>query len=83
MGVSAEKSKVMTNSMNNISADISMNGPKLEEVAISSTWEQPCASMAPAQQTSAFRITSAMAAMARLNRIRQCNTISFESKFKM
>ena len=30
--VSTEKKKIMTNSMNNISADISMNGQKLEEV---------------------------------------------------
>ena len=30
--VSPEKSKVMTNSMNNIGADTSMNGQKLEEV---------------------------------------------------
>ena len=32
MGVSTEKSKIMTNSMNNISAHIGMNGQKLEEV---------------------------------------------------
>ena len=32
MEVSTEKSKIMTNSMNNISADISMNGQKLVEV---------------------------------------------------
>ena len=31
MEVSAEKSKIMTNSTNNISADIRMNGQKLEE----------------------------------------------------
>ena len=30
--VSTEKSKIMTNSINNISADISMNSQKLEEV---------------------------------------------------
>ena len=30
--VSTEKRKIMTNSMNNISADISMNSQKLEEV---------------------------------------------------
>ena len=30
--VSTEKSKTMTNSTNNLSADISMNGQKLEEV---------------------------------------------------
>ena len=33
MEVSAEKSKIMTNITYNISADISMNGQKLEEVA--------------------------------------------------
>ena len=32
MEVSTEKSKVMSNSTNSISADISMNGQKLEEV---------------------------------------------------
>ena len=32
MEVSTEKSKIMTNSLNNISADISINGIKLEEV---------------------------------------------------
>ena len=32
MEVSTEKSKTMTNSTNNLSADISMNGQKLEEV---------------------------------------------------
>ena len=31
MEVSTEKSKIMTNSTNNISANISMNGQKLEE----------------------------------------------------
>ena len=32
MEVSTEKSKIMTNSTNNISTDISMNGQKLEQV---------------------------------------------------
>ena len=32
MEVSTEKSKIMTNTTNNISADIRMNGQKLEEV---------------------------------------------------
>ena len=32
MDVNTEKSKIMTNSTNNISADISMNGQWLEEV---------------------------------------------------
>ena len=33
MEVSTEKSKITTNSVNSISADISMNGQKLEEMA--------------------------------------------------
>ena len=44
---STEKSKIMSNGTNNISADISMDGQKLEEVAILSTWEQTCGKMAP------------------------------------
>ena len=40
-------------STNDISADISMSGKKLEEVASSNTWEQHWAKMAPAQQKSA------------------------------
>ena len=53
MEVSTENGKIMTNSTNNISADISMNGQKLEEVTSFSTWAQPSAKMAPAQQMSA------------------------------
>ena len=47
MGVSTEESKTMTDSTNNISADISMNGKNLEEVT------KPCARIAPAQQKTA------------------------------
>ena len=47
----------MTNSMNNISADISMKSQKLEEVtSFSSTYKQPCAKMAPALQKSESRL---------------------------
>ena len=49
MEVITKKSKIMTNSTNNISADISMNGQKLEEVTGFKYPEQPCAKMAPAQ----------------------------------
>ena len=51
--LSTEKSKIMTYSTNNISADISMNGQKLEVVNF---WEQPCARMASVQQKSASRL---------------------------
>ena len=51
--VSTERTKIMTNSTNNIWADISMNGQKLEEMTSFKYPEQLCARMAPAQQKSA------------------------------
>ena len=69
MEVSTEKSKIMTNSMNNISADISMNGQKLEEVI---SFKYLGATLCKDGTCSAeirIRIASAMAATARLNRI--------------
>ena len=53
MKVSTEKSKIMTNNTNNISAGIIMNGQELEEMTTFSTWKQPCARMAHTQQKSA------------------------------
>ena len=50
MKVSTKKSKIMTNSTNNISADISTKGQKLEKVTSLKSWEQPYARMAPAHQ---------------------------------
>ena len=81
--VSTEKSKIMTNGSNNISADISMNGQKLEEVT---SFKYLGATLCEDGTWSAevrIRIAPEMAAMARLNRIWQCNTISFASKFKL
>ena len=49
MEVSTEKSKIKTNSTNNISADISMNGQMLEKVTNSKY-------LAPAQQKSASEL---------------------------
>ena len=54
MEVSTEKSKIMTTNTNNVSAGISMNGQKLEEVTSFGTGEQPCARIAPAQQKRAL-----------------------------
>ena len=71
----------MTNSTNNISADISMNSQKLEEVT---SFKNPGAILSKDGSCSAevdIRNASAMAAMARLNRIWQC--ISFASKLKL
>ena len=82
MEVSTEKSKIMTNSTNNISADLSMNGYKLEEVT---SFKYVGATLCKYGSCSAdvrIRIASAVAAKARLNGILRCNTISFACKFK-
>ena len=79
MEVSTEKRKVMTNSISNISADISMNSQKLEEVT---SFKYLGATLCLDGTCSAevrIRIASAMAAMSRLNRISRRKTISFES----
>ena len=82
--ISAEKSKIMTYSMNIIGADISINGQMLQEVTILSTWD--LATLCKDGTCSAevcIRIASAMAAMARLKKTCRCNTFSFTSKFKL
>ena len=83
MDISTEKNKIMTNIANNSSADISMNGQKLEEM---SSFKYLGATLYKDGTCSAeirIGIASAMTAMARLNRIRRYNTISFASKFKL
>ena len=50
MKVSTEKSKIMTTSTNNITADISMHGQKLEEVTTFEYLEATLCEKAPAQQ---------------------------------
>ena len=50
--VSTEKSKITTNSMNNISAYISMNCQKFEEVTSFRYLGATCTKVAPAQQKS-------------------------------
>ena len=83
MEVSTEKSKIMTTNTNNVSAGISMNGQKLEEVT---SFRYRGATLCKDSTCSAkarIRIASAMTAMARLNRIWRCNTTSFASRFKL
>ena len=82
MEVSTEKSKIMTNSMNNISTGISMNGQKLEEETRFKYMGATCKDGTCSAKVN-IRIASAIAAMARLNRIWWYNTISFASKFKL
>ena len=78
-----EKSKIMTNSTNNISADISMKSQKLEQVTIFKYLGATLCRDGTCSAEVRKRIASAVAAMARLNRIWRCNTISFASKFKL
>ena len=83
MEVSTEKSKIMTNSINNIRADISMNGETLEEVTSFKYLGITLCKDGTCSVEVRTRIASAMAAMARLNRIWRCNNISFASKLKL
>ena len=75
MEVSTKKSKIMTNSMNNIRVHISMNGQKLEEVT---SFKYLGASLCKDGTCSAevcIRIASAMAAIARVNGIWRCKKV--------
>ena len=83
MEVSTKKSKMITNSTNNISADISKNGQKLEEVTSFKYLGTTLCKDGTRSAEILIRIASAMTAMARLNRVWRCNTISFASKFKL
>ena len=83
MEVSTEKSKIMANSTNIISADISMNGLKLEEVTSLKYQGTTLCTDGIYSAEVRIRIASAVAGIARLNRIWKCNTITFASKFKL
>ena len=86
MEVSTEKSKIMTKSTNNSSADFSMNVHKLEEVTsfkylgATQCKDDTCSAEIRIRVASAM---AAMAAMAGLHRIWRGNTISYASKFKL
>ena len=67
--ISTENRKFLTNSTNNISADISMNGPKLEKVTSLKYLGAALCKDGSCSADVRIRIASAMAAMARLNRI--------------
>ena len=80
MEVSTENRNIMTDSTNNISVDISMNGQKLEEVT---SFEYIGAALREDGTCSAEVRIMIASSMARLNRILRCNTISFASQFKL
>ena len=83
MEISTEKSKIMTNSKITISAAVSMNNQKLDEMTNFEYLGPNLCKDGTCLAEVCIRIASAMAAMARLNRIWWCNTISFTSKFKL
>ena len=68
MQVSTEKSKIMTNSMNNTSADISMNSQKFKEVTSFNSLGATLCKDGTCSAEVRIRFVSAMAALARLNR---------------
>ena len=83
MEVSTEKSKTMVNSTNDTSADITMNGEKLEEVSkfkyLGATLSKDGTSTAEVR----IRIATATSAMARLSRLWTSSAISFSTKYRL
>ena len=83
MEVGTKKSKIPTNSTNPNSEDISMNGQKLEEVSSFKCLGVTLCNDGICSVEILISIASAMAEMARLNRIRLCNVTSCVSKFNL
>ena len=81
MEISAEKTKLMTNSANGIQREIKVKGQKLRTVTSSSTLKQLFQMMAPNQFLS--RIAQATAALTKLKPIWRDNNISLGSKVKL
>ena len=69
MEVSTEKNKITNNSTNNISANITMNGQRLEEVTIFKYLRATLCKDGTCSAEIHIRIVSAMTTMARLNKI--------------
>ena len=68
MEVSTENSKIVTVSKNNISADISMNGRKLEEITSFKTLGAHLSKDGTHSTEIRIRVTLAMAAMAEIGK---------------
>ena len=73
----------MTNNKNKICADISMDSQKLEKVTSSKYLGATLWKNGACSAEVRIRIAPAMAAMAGINRIWQCNSVSFARKFKL
>ena len=83
MDVNRENSKIMANSTYNISADIIMNGQKVEEVTSFKYLGATLRKDGTCSTEVRIRIASAMEAIARLSRIWRCKAISLASKFRL
>ena len=83
MEVSTEKSKIMTNSLNNISADINMNDQKLEDMTSFKYLGATLCKDGTCSAEVCIRFASAMAVMAKPDRIWSSNIIRFTSKFRL
>ena len=82
MEVSTSKSKIMKNSLDNSPANITMTGEPLEEVSNFKYLGAVLSKDGSCADEIRARITSALAAMARLSRV-WSSTISFKVKFRL
>ena len=83
MEISSEKSKVMVNSGDNATAQISMNGQQLEEVM---AFKYLGATLTKDGRSSAeikIRLAIAIASMVKLNKIWSSKDVSFSTKIKL
>jgi len=83
MEISTEKSKVMTNSKNNINAEIFMNGKKLEEVDSFKYLGATLTKDGTSTSEIRIRLATSAAALAKLDRIWKSKNISFTTKYKL
>lgn len=83
MEVSHEKSKILINSANHTTAEIYMNGQKLDEVTAFKYLGSILSKDGSSKKEINTRIGTSTAAMARLNRIWRRKNISFATKFKL
>ena len=83
MEISTEKSKVMINSVNDIHANIIMNGEKLEEVSQFKYLGATLTKDGTSTKEVKIRIAAATSALARLDKIIKSKNISFQTKYKL
>ena len=83
MEISAEKSKTMVNSHDDLHADITMNGQKLEEVEAFKYLGATITKDGRSTTEIKIRMATATAAMAKLSTIWRSRTISFPTKLKL